>query len=828
MKKNIFILLCIGWCTLCNATSLTLDNLQQIFIKGDFGRANQFLATKNWYFYNKDDVKNSHDRESQIIWSEDNPNHLDYANAWLTAYIDNYGKGKMTLLSYQLFELSEFGEALAQMDSLGYVYVDNKTILCHDGEDQESVYRNEKYVLVVTTSTKKMEYEDQEWVDGYTKFGKYHSGHYKTVTKTIERTTWTIDLSLIGGNYDSYNGHKYGYSDDGVVNKEYTLKNGIYIGEYKTFFSTGKPHIVLKQQKGQWLIKEYDRAGRVIGDIVMTIPKETELIRGKVYELKGHGFYKRPMFYLNMIFNKNEGVDTDQFYDYEIEGDFIVSFNINDGLYIWTDNDESAQFCKYTKYDYEKEPYVHLQKKTVTTMSNGTANYCVYDTKDHLIEQGQTKNDVKNGEVKKWIYSDAGDVVEETIGNYQNGLLNGTKITTKYYDDGIKVITTTNYKMNELDGYYCSESYINDKRQLDSYCTYTNGVANGPFMFSYNDTVFIGNFKDGKFHGRFRVYKDGEILFRIPQHVITDTTKLTLVSEYRSENGKTVGIYRNFYPCYYSDTVKMIRGEHVGELYKERNIDNGVTKYYSHFSTKYIDSTYTKFYLEIHYNIATNRQDGYMTLRDETGKLKYQKHYKDDMLDGKSEFFNCDFSKDGHYQATFSKGIWQKSEYINNIGNRIVLSKISSIQVCEQTFSIDNHIQSRYYYYVDQSLISGFNNEDWIDIHDANDTYLTGEYYLYDNSGRVIEYREKDANFIVHNDYEQNVTYYVHNSIAVPIKYYKLKSRDFFSGVYIIKGKTTTSYVKIKNGYRDGVTKIVDNKTERVISKVKYSKGIEK
>jgi hypothetical protein len=255
--------------------------------------------------------------------------------------------------------------------------------------------------------------------------------------------------------------------------------------------------------------------------------------------------------------------------------------------------------------------------------------------------------------------------------------------------------------------------------------------------------------------------------------------------------------------------------------------DNGVETIYSRFGILYNDSTYEKIFFEVHRNPITKKREGLSIFKDSVGNYIYVTNYKNNLLDGLCKYYQISFC-DGEFSAYFDKGIWTKSRYHDKEGKLIEIQKLSLSQVAVLLFTKDEKLARKDFYLVNTKTISGFNNSDWVNIFAANDTYKTGEYYIYDDQERIITYRKKDSNFIVHNNYDQKVTYWVHHANAIPEKFYELNTQDVMSGTIVLSNGENSEIIKVKKGYRDGITKIINNQTGKTIQKVKYTKGVAK
>lgn len=875
MKRLYFTLLLITAFAYCHATNLTIDDMQRVYSVKEWNSINQILAKKKWSYNNREEDEYSVCHEYSYTWEYDKNNYSRPANGWFTVTISNYGKGEVTLINYQTFDIDGYADALSSIDKNGYKLNKTENDNSNDNERIISTYSNDKFILEAIISKESFTYDEEEWVSGYWVGGytteyDYYTGQYKRVwtdqkdyvsghSKTIQKkdyvTRYIFNLKKVGGIYYKFNGHKYTVYQNGNKEHECTLKDGIIVGTYKTYYRMGKLARIIKILKDSWIIEEYKQNGELFSKF--TVPVHDEQLKYPCnYTFVGKGFYTCPLDRFGYLFEDN----TEKI-SFKVEGSFKVKIFCNmisrgdncPQLLMVVDKDESPQ-TNYTYTEYKYGDKDKLISKTITNHNANNENYTTYDAKGRIIEKGQTQDGKQQGELIEREYSDSGVLLEENKAvykdnkfngllvrkkysdkgklvkeqqtDYSDGELDGKDIITEYLPNGIKTIESNSYKMGKLNGYCYKESYINGKRQLDYYETYVNGKMEGEVMGSDNDSVAYAWYKNGVLQ-RLGIFRDGMMRFRSPQYVSTDTTNLTLITELTFKNDKPSGLGKFYYPCYYSDTIKMIKGKHAGELKYTKDFDNGVETVYSRFGTMYDDSTYEKIFFEVHSNPTTKKKEGLSTFKDSIGNYIYVTNYKDDLLDGLSRYYQVSFC-DGEYWAYFDKGIWTKSRFHDKEGKLIEIQKLSLSQVAVLSYTKDEKLARKDFYLVNTKTISGFNNSDWVNIFAANDTYKTGEYYIYDDQERVITYRKKDSNFIVHNDYDVKVTYWVHHANAVPERFYELNTQDVMSGTIVLNNGETSEIIKVKKGYRDGVTKIINNQTGKTIKKVKYSKGVVK
>ena len=177
------------------------------------------------------------------------------------------------------------------------------------------------------------------------------------------------------------------------------------------------------------------------------------------------------------------------------------------------------------------------------------------------------------------------------------------------------------------------------------------------------------------------------------------------------------------------------------------------------------------------------------------------------------------------YKVYFEKDRWSKSQYISG-DMLITYIKLSPELIKREIATLDGKLQSTKQYQVNTNVIREFNNGHWIDVAHSSQCWQTGVFEEYDSEGRIIKYRTKDSNRTVKNDYQQNVSIHYHISNSTPEIYYALNTTNLFTGIYIKQTGDTIENISVRNGYRNGTTKIVKN--GKVINKIKYKDGYEK
>ena len=216
--------------------------------------------------------------------------------------------------------------------------------------------------------------------------------------------------------------------------------------------------------------------------------------------------------------------------------------------------------------------YHHNGKiKKTGTCSNGLANgqYKEYDEDGNLTAEYIMTNGMKNGVLK--VYENEKISYSTT---YKDDVLNGQQIIYHYDNETGKLNAKTfeNYSNDEKNG-ICKLVYFEEdnKERILTFEAYSNGVKNGAFQGIKGDSLIIGNYKNDKLNGSYKVYFDEMRMF-MGGVIQTDVSKLILLIDGNYVDGKENGYWK------YYDFWK------GGSLREEGNYINGLKigewKYY--------------------------------------------------------------------------------------------------------------------------------------------------------------------------------------------------------------------------------------------------------
>lgn len=246
---------------------------------------------------------------------------------------------------------------------------------------------------------------------------------------------------------------------------------------------------------------------------------------------------------------------------------------------------------------------------------------------------------------------------------YNNGNLHGENVKI-YYENEVGVKSIGNYDKGKLYGKYIE--YEEDGNILMT-CTYENGFINGIYTEYrcgeiYSDTIYENGLKNGvkKYY-----YKNNDI---IQMDMYKDDMLNGMSIIYNVENGKKVleTNYKNnikdgiCIEYIYDENGNLINQN--GIEYKDDKIYNGIENIYYGCNKKQVKSRV---------NYVNGMKEGLYKEVGEDGKIKYEKYYEKDVLNGicKSYDINGNIILEENYINGLLNGKVIKNIYKENIKN---------------------------------------------------------------------------------------------------------------------------------------------------------------
>jgi antitoxin component YwqK of YwqJK toxin-antitoxin module len=413
-KKVVFICLFYFVVFICPAQKMSLYELTSLCSKKRWEDVNKKLNANGWDYY--DSEKGNSEKYNIITWSYDKESYSDKAQAWFYLYTYESYPNKVR---YQFFNKQSYTIVEKSFQSFGFKLIDSEI----GNNELTSTYENSNYILEIITSHEKSD----DW-------------------SSTSYTAYEIVLIRKSSVYDTKNGPKKDYYEDGSVKAEYFLKNGELDGLFKVYFKNGV--------------------------------------------VKKSGYFK-------------SGIENGAFKEYDEFGKLSFEYTMRDG----------KLHGVYKFYEDENISY---------------------------------------------------------LTNYQNGVRSGQHIEFHYdKNNELFIKEFRNYKNGAKDGIWKTFIIDEGEEQLFTFVTYQNDKLHGAFQNIEGDSLILGSFFEGLFHGNFKIYRDITKIF-FGGIISTDTSSLTLVSEGKYQNDLKTGKWK-----YYSLSGNL---KSEGNFYKGEK--SGLWKYY--------------------------------------------------------------------------------------------------------------------------------------------------------------------------------------------------------------------------------------------------------
>lgn len=368
---------------------------------------------------------------------------------------------------------------------------------------------------------------------------KGNSNQYNTIT-------WSFNKELYS---DKANAWFYLFTYDGQPNKiSYSVFNKESYTIIQNSISTGGYKLIGSEIENNEVISTYSNPNYILK---ISTEKRTD-----------DDWTDRSITAYNFTLIKKSGVyDVDNGKKREYFDDGTLKFE-----YILTNGEINGQIKAY---------YENGQIKKTGYYKNGKGNgaFVEYDEEGNKTSEYNLLDDEMTSLLIKYE-----NKLISTSTNYKGGLKNGPFIDYYHNDDTkeLYLIIYGEYLNNEKNGCWKSYYIDNKKERLVKVETYSNGVKNGYFQDVEGDSVIVGNYKDGKLNGEYKIYIDLSRMI-VGGVINTNVTELTLITE-----GYYVDDAQSGYWKYYDYTGTL---RHEGRLLNGEKTDDW-KYYYSILSTE--------------------------------------------------------------------------------------------------------------------------------------------------------------------------------------------------------------------------------------------------
>ncbi|HLS31061.1 MAG TPA: hypothetical protein VK021_09410 [Flavobacteriaceae bacterium] len=750
------------------AQKLNLDNLENLLVKRNFSEIHHYLSGTKWEYGNSEDGEAENEREH--IWRYDKSFRSTEPDAFLILYTYNITPEMVALTTsdkniYDSFE--------SEIHDSNYEKYDKE----YENKIRINYYQNSKYYIRLIKN------EDNN--------GDFNEAE----------TQYIVVIRKRGGFYDHNNGAKKVFYDDGTLKRTYHLTNGKLSGFREDYYPNGKLKLSAEYKNdmahGSFTQYFYGDEDEFKDKLLL---KKT----GRYYNDKKDGEWK--MIYLFddnyktiQLYTYDKGVKSGPFQDFQGDSLIIGNYKMDklDG--------------RYKIYDHPKNPTTGNSKEIDTTsLKLLTKGYYVNGNKSghwwinniYYIEEGDYFNDKKTGQ---WDFSFtkemntpdekypfAGELAKTE--NFKNGRLNG--LTTQYWFVGQEERSCTEAERQSGESEPCYE--INYRKALET-SYYKHGKLDGLYeLKDKNGNIvrkgyYVNGVKDGGWiEGEF---EEDTLMYKIESKGFYNRG----IKEGDWSETETIQIDFQDEPL-----VVTSKGQYVNDS------KNGEWKRYDN----------TNFHFET-VNYKNNKLDGKSTSWD-NDLFREVKIYEDGEL--------VELSK---YEIDEPEELRYKYE------------------IKEDTYAYKNYV--KYSYFEDGHTTQEFSidkgNSDY-DINTAAGTFLSaplanplydskgfkyGMFKKYDKDGKLIKsgeyFKENKKGTWIEYFHEQNVQLeieYKNNKPSTIEKYVEINSKNPFSGnfIFIDSERNLKEDRRIRNGYRQGRTKIYNLKTDKLIKRERYRTGV--
>ena len=814
MKKSILILLVL-FVSQLSAQNLTLSDLQNICNKTNWEYANQYLINKNWEYY--ESTKGNSSKYNTITWSY-NKSYGDKASAWF--YIYTY-EGFPSKITYSVFNKSSYLTIQKKIELRKYKLLSSKI------EDDKiiSTYENSKFILKITTEKREKD-EDSSREKSLTAY------KFLLIKKT--------------GVFDLDNGNKVDYYSNGKIQAKYFLQEGKYNGTFTSYYYDGQI-----KKTGNYLtgiengsFKEYYENGQVSFEY----RTKEGVLNGpfKVYFENGETAKSGQ--------NKN-GKREGQFKEYDERGLLISEYTMKDDnlngkvLTYAYDSDKKITLIEEGIYKKNKKDGIWYLSCIIndkedrvidlTTYVDGVKNGKFQLNQGDSLIFGSYKNDMLDGEYK--IYR---DFVQGIFGGYIK--TDTTKInlmTEGFYSDGLKTGLWKNYYSGNNLSIKSKGNYLEDLKTGKWFHYYKYRLDRHGKHLPYSKELYLlTNYKKGKLNGKTIRFSSREKIKFLCGDLMQDTcSKNVYKKEYTESYYKNDKLDGNY-------LVKDTTGVVIFNGVFKQGIADGIWL----LTDTVVDVNGEK---ERHFFkglFKNGKREGKWIEYATTDSILFEYSYLNGDFDGDFyQYYNA--SKTYYQKLKYKRGVLKSCKLLNDslTDLRRIIREYYINKDYDGNYSVksinhtirDNTIIYMQVYKMDSSVFSNDYNFDlFFQVHNG---FLSSEGKIYPYGEFLYKWKialfgegsdsiasgflNKDKKYGVWKNYYplddiRTEVEYINNTKGVT-KYFVFNSNQLFNGKYSIEKKEINEIIKIKDGLRNGVTKILD-KNNKVIRKEKYIKGI--
>lgn len=562
-----------------------------------------------------------------------------------------------------------------------------------------------------------------------------------------------------------------------------------------------------------------------------TTKAEYTLVNGRL-----NGLFKK--YYENSNLQKTgsfvNGIENGLFKEYDEDGNIEAEYSMSNGelngsLKTFYSNGKlkkSGFYIKANEHGNFIEYDENGNKEAEYVMANGMKNGILKIYKEGRIHVSTTfKDDVRNGQHIEYYYNDEiGKLQFKQIGDYLNDEKNGTwKLCLVEQDNSERVLTFKNY---------------------------SSDIKNGQFQEVKGDSLIIGNYRNDKLHGEYKIYID-LLKMLLGDMIRTDTANLILIADGNYYENEKSGYWKNY------DLTKTLisegrfsNGQETGEwkyYYTNWTDGKGGNMPYSkqlfliqNFSNGKLDGKSTRYsYLNEEEHPCSEIDENKNPL-DTCKRFVYQKvfessYYKYDILNGPFELRDSlnEINTKGNFKDGLKDGEWMHRYSYKDINEEIYF-----------IYQKGNYIKDKregkwIQYYTENNIVKSFNYKNG---------KLHGEYTEWNNQNKLKEKKQFNYGKLTelitydslgvnpknkyeiydekYNSYKCRRTEYYNDNTSVSQEYWIKKEKDidhnWFELTFLLAINPKSS--DGNNGYKDGEFKLFNTTSQPVVTGKYYKK----
>jgi antitoxin component YwqK of YwqJK toxin-antitoxin module len=769
-------------CSFIFGQRLTLNDLISLCNKNNWDAVNQTLVAKGWEYYESE--KGNSFNYNTIVWSYEKDYYSDEAQAWFSLY--TY-EGFPNKIFYNIFNTESYLMIQNSISSAGFKIVNSQI----ENNQVITTYSNAQYSLEIITE----KLSENDWDD-------------------VSTTSYGIKLIKKASVYDSENGKKTDYYDDGTVKLEYSLSNGKLNGKFIHYYENGRIKTTGSFTNGlkNGVFKEYDESGGLETEYSMSNDMKNGILKifsnGKVLNSITYKDDIRNGEYVEYVYNDETGI-----LELKAIGNYLNDYKNGVWKLFYIEDDKSERLLTFENY--------------INDVRSGQFQ----DVEGDSLILGYYKNGELHGKYK--VYRDIARTIFGGVIRTDTSKL--TLTVDGNYFEGLKSGYWKNYDFSNT--LRSEGSFLQGKEFGEWKYYYTNWENDDSGTHPYSKQLYLVlNYSNGNLEGKSTRYSFLEEEFFPCEETEKNSISIDTCKRMVFQKVLEIGFYKNGklngpYELRDSLDVLIAKGNYkddmkVGEWLHRIN-ENGLNEevVFSYQKGNYIkdkkEGKWIKYFTEGKVSDSFNYKNGYL-------HGEYISWNQFGNPNEKKQFSNGQLTELIIYD---SLGVKQKHKYeiydYNYSGFKCRNIEYFDDGYLSQEYSVKNEVEINHDLFqlafmlaiANQPTvgITAYKDGDFKAFDLENRPIVTGRYYKEDMIGLWTFYFfgqevKIESNFM--------------NGKKSDEKYLKING-DLFSGEFIYNDdrEGVIEERSIKNGLRNGKTVYVDAKTKKVIKKENFKNG---